>query len=225
MTALSITPQNLLAFNPTLPAGRAALYAHALNAAVQPIAGVAAVDDISASTLRLRHFMAQIAQESGGFYALEERFGYKPETLFATFKCVQSLDHAKALLAQGPQAVADCVYANRLGNGPSTSGDGYRFRGRGFIQVTGRSNYGRLAGQMGLKLLDDPDLLLDPMTAARATVQFWRNRHINLAADADCINEVTRLVNGGENGLDDRKTRYQAALRQWPDDISQDRAA
>jgi putative chitinase len=205
-----IAASHLLRFNPHLSPGRASIYAPALDTAL----ALGGIDQNP--PCRLRHFMAQLAHESAGFSGLEEGFSYQPARLHEVFTGVQSIAQAEHLLAAGPQAVASYVYAHKLGNGDIASGDGYRFRGRGFVQITGRANYAKLAKQTGLDLLDEPDLLSDPVYAARAAALFWHNRHINLAADADNIEEITKLVNGGENGLADRKLRYKQACAIWP---------
>jgi putative chitinase len=141
--------------------------------------------------------MAQIAHESGGFRSLVESTAYKdPVRLDRLFKNVQGRAHAQRLIDQGPQAIANTIYANKLGNGGPASGDGFRFRGRGFMMITGRSNYRQLGALTGMPLEEQPDLLGDAGPAAEAAARFWEARRINLAADRDDVGAVTALVNG-----------------------------
>jgi putative chitinase len=207
-----ITGDNLRKFNSKLLPGMAAIYAASLDA-VLPLA------EINTSPIRVRHFMAQLAHESAGFRGLTESLKYtNAQHLLDTFSNVQTLDHAEHLIAQGQEAIGNWVYANKLGNGNAASGDGYRFRGRGFIMNTGRANYAEVAKYTELSTVNNPDLLSTPDVAAQAAAMFWKTRKINLAADADDIEAVTRLVNGTKmEGLDARKARYQVAEEIWPD--------
>ena len=168
---------------------------------------------------RVRQFMGQIAHESGGFRSLVESVNYKdPERLAKLFSNVQTVEHAERLIQEGPRAIACCIYANKLGNGGIDSGDGYRFRGRGFIMNTGRANYGEVQRYSSLDTVDDPDSLGRPETAARAAAAFWKLHHINAAADEDATDEVTRIVNGASmQGADRRRAWVRAAQAVWPD--------
>jgi len=207
-----IIGDDLRKFNPRLMPGMASIYAAAIDA-------VLAEAEIDKSRGRLRHFMAQLAHESAGFSGLTESMNYRdPQHLLNTFSNVQTLDHAKHLIDEGPVAIGNWVYAHRLGNGDAASGDGYRFRGRGFIMNTGRGNYAEVAQYTQQPMCDRPDLLGTPETAARAAAMFWTTRKINLAADANDIRTVTRLVNGPAlQGLADRQRAYEVAARIWPD--------
>ena len=168
------------------------------------------------SPIQKAHFLAQVAHESTGFTRLEENLNYSASRLAVVFaRHVHGLNPHN--YAHSPEKLANLVYANRLGNGNEKSGDGYRFRGRGLIQCTGRSNYTAysLSCYGDTSLLRDPDRLLDPHTAADNAGWFWRRNDINslvdeddilnLLADNDDIVSVTRRVNGGINGLEDRK--------------------
>ena len=149
------------------------------------------------TALRVRHFMAQIAHETGGFRALVESTNYKnPERLVKLFSNVHGLEHAKRLVAEGPLAIGCCIYANKLGNGGIESGDGFRFRGRGFLMNTGRAHYEEVKRFSGLDVVAKPDLLGQPEEAAIAAAAFWRTHHVNAAADSGLVDEVTRIVNG-----------------------------
>jgi putative chitinase len=146
---------------------------------------------------RIRHFMAQVAHETGGFRRLVESVAYKdPARLDKLFSNVHGIEHAERLVAEGPQAIACCIYANKLGNGGIESGDGFRYRGRGFLMNTGRANYQNVQRYSGLPVIDDPDQLGLPEGAAKAAAAFWKDNHLNAAADADEVDEVTRIVNG-----------------------------
>jgi putative chitinase len=206
---IAITAEQLRALSPDVPLARAAQYAAALTAAVS--------GSTLTTPLRLRHFMAQLAWESAGFRALVENLNYRnPEVLDRTFKSVQGIDHAKRLIEAGPVAIGNLVYANKLGNGSVDSGDGFRYRGRGFIMTTGRSNYASVATYSKIDVVLNPDLLGTPEQAAVAARCFWEDRHVNAAADADNVREVTRVVNGPAlHGLDGRTELVKKAATIW----------
>jgi putative chitinase len=168
--------------------------------------------------IRVRHFMAQIAHETGGFRRLVESVAYsKPERLDALFSNVHGIDHAKRLIAEGPEAIGCCIYANKLGNGGIDSGDGFRYRGRGFLMNTGRANYEKVQAYSGLPVVANPDLLGLPEQAAQAAACFWRDNHINAAADADLTDQVTRIVNGSAmEGAANRRGWAEAGKSVWP---------
>lgn len=109
-------------------------------------------------------------------------------------------------------SVANHVYANRMGNGDEDSGDGWAFRGRGLIQITGRANYQALADQLGTDFVNQPDLLEQPEYATLSSAWFCSAHHLNRLADANDVEGITRVINGGLNGLDGRKARTQTAL-------------
>lgn len=187
--AASITPERLTQLAPKIRPELALIYAEALDKAL-------AVAELK-TALRVRHFMAQIAHESGLFRSLTESTAYKdPDRLDRLFKNVQGRAHAQRLIAQGPQAIANTIYASKLGNGGPATGDGFRFRGRGFMMITGRSNYRQLAKLTGMPLEEQPELLGDAGPAAEAAARFWEARRINLACDRNDVGAVTALVNG-----------------------------
>lgn len=160
-------------------------------------------------------FLAQMAHESAGFTRLREDLrGYSAIRLHTLFPLrIRSLAEAKALLAQGSPAVAERLYGNRLGN--RNAGDGYRYIGRGYIQLTGRENYEKAGAALGLNLLDQPELAEDPEHAARIALWFWMSRPKlrQLAAQAD-VAGTTAIVNGGHIGLADRQRLFQHYRRQ-----------
>lgn len=208
--AAVITPEKLKKLTPDIRADRALIYAEALES-------VLGTGELS-TPRRVRHFMAQIAHESAGFRALVESTNYTdPQRLDELFKNVQGVDHARRLVAQGPQAIGNTIYANKLGNGGPASGDGFRFRGRGFMMITGRANYREIGQLTGLPLEAQPELLGEAGKAAQAAALFWIRRRINLAADADDIDAVTLLVNGAAKlHLKERKDFLTKAKAIWP---------
>ena len=204
-----ITSDRLKALSPTILATRATDYAPALD-------GVLAMAEIDTS-LRVSHFMAQLAYESAGFKALVESLNYQAATLVKVFPTrVPTLAQAQALVAQGPAAIANAIYGNRSDLGNTQPGDGYKYIGRGFIMITGRANYTRYATLIGQPLVDQPQLLEQPLYAAQAAAAFWKATNINAKADADDISGVTKLVNGGLNGLSGREALLKTAKTIWP---------
>ena len=159
-------------------------------------------------------FLAQCAHESGGFTALHENLNYRPESLCKIFpKYFPNMDVANQYAHQ-PEKIANRVYSNRMGNGDEESGDGWKFCGRGILQVTGKDNY--LACSKAIygdeRLLENPDLLSEKDGAIASACWFWSLRHLNEWTDQGDIKEVTRRINGGYNGLADREQRYQKAI-------------
>jgi len=184
-----ITEDQLRRLNHQLDKQRASLFAAVLGAALAEF-------EIG-TAIRTRHFMAQVMQETGGLRSLVESTRYtNAARLDALFRNVQGEEHARRLIAAGPEAIGNTIYANKNGNGGVASGDGFRYRGRGFLQVTGRANYRSLGELLGQALEAQPDTLGEPVPAARAAAAYWKARHINAAADADDIGTVTFLVNG-----------------------------
>ena len=156
--------------------------------------------------LRKVHFLAQIAHESNGFRAKVESLYYSSaERLCKIFpKYFPTLESASTYVGQ-PERTANKIYANRMENGDETSGDGWRFRGRGLIQLTGRYNYTALTKAVGQDFVNNPDLVASPEWALSSACWYWQNRNINKYADADDIEMVTLRVNGGKIGIDERR--------------------
>ena len=172
----------------------------------------AAMDEFEINTPQRRAmFLAQCCHESGHFRAVSENLNYKAESLSKVFpkyfKDVDPNDYAKQ-----PEKIANRVYGNRMGNGDETSGDGYRFRGRGYIQLTGKSNYVACSEDLEVDLIDNPDYLTSPEGAARSAAWFWDSRDLNEVADAGDILTCTKKINGGTIGLEERKELYEEAL-------------
>jgi len=119
------------------------------------------------------------------------------------------------LLARKPEQIANFVYANQNGNGGVTSGDGWKYRGRGFIQLTGKENYQHLSNDTKIDFIKNPDLLLEEPNAILAALWFWNKKSINKYADKDDLKGVTKIINGGYNGLHERGlllTKYKKGL-------------
>jgi putative chitinase len=156
------------------------------------------------SALRLAHFLAQTAHESGGFRVIEENLNYSADGLSKIFpKYFRDKDPND--YARQPEKIANVVYSSRMGNGDEASGDGYKFRGRGLIQLTGRSNYTSLSGDLGVELDSVVEYLGTPEGAVESAAWFWHKNGLNKLADADDVTAVTKKINGGTIGLEDRQ--------------------
>ena len=161
---------------------------------------------------RIAAFMAQCAHESGGFIFLTENLNYKAESLMKTFpKYFSDRDTANAYAKQ-PIKIANRVYANRMGNGDEASGDGYRYCGRGLIQLTGKTNYDWFAASLEISATEASEYLETFEGAAQSACWFWESNNLNVEADAGDIKKMTKKINGGYIGLDDRIKHYEHAL-------------
>lgn len=163
---------------------------------------------IAQTAARREMFLAQVLHESVMLSHLQENLHYTSGArLLAVFPhhFTSEID-AQAVANAGPAAVGNRVYANRMGNGNETSGDGWNYRGRGLIQLTGRDNYAAAGGALALDLIGNPDLLLDPGHAADSAGWFWDSHGCNGAADLGDFVAVTKHINGGLLGLADRQT-------------------
>ena len=156
-------------------------------------------------------FVAQAAHESGNFTALHENLNYRAVTLRKVFPKYFPTDEMVAQYAQQPERIANRVYANRMGNGPEESGDGFRYCGRGLIQLTGQQNYQSFADSIETPLEQIPDFLQTFEGAVQSACWFWENNNLNQYADADDILTMTKRINGGTIGLEDRKRHYEHA--------------
>jgi len=164
---------------------------------------------------RMAAFIAQCSHESGGFMVLKENLNYKPASLRKLFSKYFPTDELAQQYCSKPnkqEAIANRIYANRMGNGDESSGDGYRFCGRGLIQLTGRSNYQSFADSLEMNINDVPEYLATFEGAAQSACWFWETNGLNKYADAGDILGLTKRINGGTIGLEDRKKHYEHAL-------------
>jgi putative chitinase len=157
-------------------------------------------------------FIAQCGHECGSFKILEENLFYKTPTLMRLWpKRFPTLEVANAY-AGNPKKIANMVYASRMGNRDESSGDGYRFRGRGCIQLTGHTNYFHAGKALGIDFVADPDLVATPKYAALTAGWFWSTHKCNELAEAADWIALTKRINGGVIGLDDRVKHTNEAL-------------
>jgi putative chitinase len=206
---LLITPAKLRAIAPKCDAET---WAPALSAAMSEA-------DVT-STIRIAAFLAQVAHESAGLTRFEENLNYSAQGLANTWarfstsgeKGGPPTEQALAL-ARKPELIANVVYAGRLGNGAPTSGEGWKYRGRGPIQVTGKNNYTACGVALRLDLVAQPELLLVPAHGARSAAWYWDSRKLNALADRGDMVGLTKAINGGTIGLEDR-LRYFAKARE-----------
>ncbi|KLI23796.1 glycoside hydrolase [Brachyspira hyodysenteriae] len=156
-------------------------------------------------------FLAQTTHESNDYKRLEESFRYTPQRLFEVFrKRVGTLENAQKLCNEGAKYIADFVYGGRLGNAKD---EGYKYRGRGIIQLTGKNNYKYYGEKLNIDLVNNPHLAKEPDTAIEIALLFWKEKECGLYAKIGDVKTVTKLINGGYNGLDDRKKRFDIILK------------
>jgi putative chitinase len=162
---------------------------------------------------RIAGFVAQCGHESLNFTVLEENLHYKAETLEKLFsKYFSKAGRNAADYANQPEKIANVIYASRMGNGDTASGDGYKFRGRGIIQLTGKDNYTNF-GKSVNKTIDETVAYVSTLDGAlESACWYWATRKLNEACDANDITKMTKLVNGGTIGLEDRKKHYEHNL-------------
>jgi len=163
------------------------------------------------SVAALPMFLAQLAHESGMFKDMSENMNYaNASQIRRTWPKRFANNSAAVAFVRKPERLANFVYANRLGNGDAASGDGWKYRGRGAIQITGKDNYRDAGEALGLPLLEEPELLEEPVHAADAAGWFWKSHGLNRFASN--INDCTRAINGGLNGLPDRMRLYEPCV-------------
>jgi putative chitinase len=178
---------------------------------LQPLEDTFAKYDINTPE-RQAAFIGQCAHESGNFKTLEENLNYKPEALMRVWSSrFPTLDVAMKY-AHNPEAIANKVYGGRMGNGVEETGEGWKYHGRGLIQLTGKENYANCGSGIGVDLLSNPGLLNTPEYAALSAGWFWNKKGLNSLADAGDIDTITKRINGGTLGLDDRKAKIAKAL-------------
>jgi putative chitinase len=185
---------------------------------------------------RIAGFLAQTSHESRGYQDLKENLNYRATTLAACWPArfaVQEPDpnkpgktrakkDSKGLniptklaesIAGKPETIALLTYSNRMGNGPAETGEAAKFIGRGLKQLTGKDNYARCGHDLGLDLINNPDLLLEPMYAARSAGWFWKTNSLSTFADKGDITGMTKRINGGVIGLAERQAKYDKCLK------------
>jgi putative chitinase len=179
---------------------------------------------------RIAAFLAQTSHESGGYTMLKENLNYKAATLAACWpnrfavlgpdkkpikKDGKNVPTAVAnSIAGKPELIANLVYSSRMGNGPAESGEGFLYIGRGIKQLTGKDNYTRCGEALGIDLVGNPDLLLEPLYAARSAGWFWKVNNLAKFADVGDIKGMTKVINGGYIGLEARQALYDACYGQ-----------
>lgn len=159
---------------------------------------------------RIAYFLAQVAHESNSFLTLEENLNYSENRLRQVFP-THFTDTEFMIYANNPEMIANRVYANRMGNGDEASGDGWSFRGRGPIQVTGRNMYRRIGGGIGVDLERNPDRVLTPQYGALSAAYFWHAMGLNELADNGLFSAITKKINGGLTGEDSREALLAVA--------------
>jgi putative chitinase len=159
---------------------------------------------ISDKTIRKEYFLAQIAHETGGLTRSIENLSYSAQRLTEIWPTRFPTLASAQPYANSPEKLANKVYADRMGNGPPESGDGYRYRGRGYIQITGKDGYRQTGLRAGLDLVSSPERAVATEDALRVACAFWKWKDLNPLCDKRAFEEVTRRINGGLIGLDDR---------------------
>lgn len=202
-----LTPERFAAFAPNCPV-KQEITGALLNYC--PLFGINTPE-------RFAHFVSQLSHESQGFTAFVENLNYTAARLWEVFKkskrrpftglkeCVRF--HRK------PVEIGNRVYAGVNGNGPEESGDGFRYRGRGPIHLTGRGNYARFGHRLGYPLEKDPDLAADPVIGTHIACAFWDEANLNPLADANKLEAITQKINGGYNGVLDRQEQLKKARK------------
>lgn len=198
---MPITEQQLLQILPN--AGRqAGVFVPVLNVAMNKFAIV--------TRLRIAAFIAQIGHESGQLTRLVENLNYSAEGMMKTWPSRFDLVRATAA-ARKPEQIANIAYGGRMGN--TAPGDGWKYRGRGLIQATGKTNYVACGEALGFDLINHPELLEQPQYAALSAAWFWSVNGLNTLADAGDLRKITQRINGGQNGAADRAELYARALK------------
>jgi putative chitinase len=162
---------------------------------------------------RIAGFLAQTAHESGSFNFVKENLNYGAKGLMTTFKRYFPNEELAKQYDRKPEMIANKVYANRMGNGDEASGDGYRFCGRGLIQLTGKNNYTKFAADLGISIEECVAYMETPQGACASAGWFWDNNSLNQYCDSNDFVTLTKRINGGTIGLEDRQHHYALALR------------
>lgn len=182
-----------------------------LNLFFEPLNYVFIEADITTG-MRQACFLAHTQHESGYFRFMKENLNYSAQRLLQVFPYYFKDWGTAQAYAGNPEKIASRVYGSRLGNGPEATKEGWIYRGRGLIQVTGKANYQDCGQFLNIDLINDPTYLETPEGAVRSAGWYWSYRNINQAADAGDMHLSTKLINGGYNGLEDRINLYNQAL-------------
>jgi putative chitinase len=177
-----------------------------INGLISGLTKVAVKYEIN-TKLRLCHFLAQLMHESGGFSLVKENLNYSADGLLKIFPKYFPTKEIATAYARQPQKIANKVYGNRMGNGNEASGDGFKYSGKGYIQITGKENYALLTKDTGTDFVNHPELLLTNENAIMSAGWYWNSRKLNAYADIDDILTITKKINGGTIGLEDRKAQ------------------
>jgi len=162
---------------------------------------------------RVASFLGETYVESAGYTAIQENLNYRPETLMKTWPShFPTMDIANQY-GHHPEQIANRAYAGRMGNGPEESGDGWKFCGRGLIQLTGRANYQAFADSISTPIDQLPDFLQTFEGCVQSACWFWEANNLNQYADQGAIDHESRIVNGGTLGLQERRAAYERALQ------------
>lgn len=179
---------------------------------IGPLNEVSEYYDMNDSPARLAGFLAQIAHESGSFVFVKENLNYSADGLRKIFgKYFPTVELANNYARQ-PEKIANKVYANRMDNGNEASGDGYRFCGRGLIQITGRHNYTEFANALGMTIEDTVAYMETPAGACASAGWFWDTNNLNDYCDRGDFIGLTKRINGGTHGIEDRQHKYEVAF-------------
>jgi putative chitinase len=183
-----------------------------LQAYVEPLKLISEKYQIN-TVERLAAFLAQLAHESGGFNFVQENLNYSSQGLQTTFKKYFPTLQSTASYARNPQKIASKVYANRMGNGNEQSGDGWKYRGRGLIQLTGKDNYARFATSINKTLDETVEYLSTIQGAVESAAWFWSTNKLNEIADKNDFVTLTKRINGGTIGLAHRTELFESAKK------------
>jgi putative chitinase len=178
---------------------------------VDPLNEVAEYYEINTKE-RVAAFVAQCAHESGAFNFTKENLNYGAKGLMGTFKKYFPTEDIAKQYDRQPERIANKVYANRMGNGDEASGDGFKYCGRGLIQLTGKSNYQRFANDLEVSIDECVAYMETPEGAVASAGWFWDNNDLNQYCDKNDFVTLTKRINGGTIGLEDRKHHYEVAI-------------
>ncbi|MDB2315676.1 glycoside hydrolase family 19 protein [bacterium] len=157
-------------------------------------------------------FLAQTAHESGNFKFTEENLNYSGSALMRVWPRHYPTKEIAAVYNRNKEMIGNRSYGGRMGNGDEASGEGWKYRGRGIIQLTGKNNYRACSEALGIDLIENPEIAKDNPVAVLSAGWFWETRRLNRWCDKGDVKKVTRLINGGTNGLKDREQHYNHIL-------------